>query len=53
MNIFYVRSIMCITSLSRFIMHLYYSKEHQMKFLYSDVKYHAIVFPFKRVFCPL
>lgn len=51
MNMFYVRSIICIASLSRFMMHVYYSKEYQMKFFYLDDKYHAIVFPFKKVFC--
>lgn len=30
----------------------YYGEEYQMKCPYLDNYYHAIVFPFKRVFCP-
>lgn len=51
MHMFCIRSTTWVTSVSRFMVYVY--QEHQMKFLYLDGKYHAIVFPFKRVFCPL
>lgn len=35
------------------MMHEYYGKEFQMKYSYWANYYHAIEFPFKRVFCPL